>query len=79
MLKTTRERDGYDMVRRGEHGWNYLWFEAWGSGKRENWTFRDSVGRPPRPDELARADYIIIGRTYRGQTIYKTLPHGMDL
>lgn len=76
MLETTREVEGYDGVR-GEVKW---WFESWGRGGRNQWTLRNSVGRPPRPDELANADYITIGLEFPdGRVQHRTRIGGLDI
>lgn len=76
MLKTSYENHGYDG-KRGRLKW---WFEAWGTGSKEEWTTREQAGRPPRPEELARADYIVFGfmRT-SGRVFYRTKTGGLDL
>jgi hypothetical protein len=79
MLSTSYEEDGYDLVRRGRNGWNYIWFESWGSGPRATWTVRGEVGRPPTPHELRSADYIVYGIRYRGHVTYKTRLGGIPL
>lgn len=76
VLQHSYERDGYD----GTRGSSQWWFEAWGNGPRKNWTIRGKIGRPPRPHELRRADYIVIGIRHRnGEVIYRTHLGGLDL
>lgn len=80
MFQYSRERDGYDGIREtGGRYRVYWWFEAWGTGSRANWTTRDQAGRPPTPDELINADYIVFGFKKAGRTTYKTRPGGMDI
>lgn len=81
MLKTSYENDGYDG-KRGSLKW---WFEAWGSGSKAEWTNRADAGRPPRPEELARADFIVFGFRKRasknypdGRVFYRTRSQGLD-
>lgn len=74
MLKTSYESHGYDGVRGGVK-W---WFEAWGSGNKSEWKIRGQVGRAPTPEELARADYIVIGIRHGRAVTYKTHTGGLD-
>lgn len=74
-LQTSREEHGYD----GMHGAYKWWFEAWGSGPKEEWRIRGDVGRPPTPRELVRADYIVFGFQKGTLIIYKTHTGGLDL
>lgn len=75
MLETSYERDGYD----GIHGRVQWWFEAWGSGGKAGWAIRGDIGRPPRPEELVRADYIVFGLRKGRSVTYKTRVGGLDL
>lgn len=75
MFSTSREADGFDGVRNGVQ-W---WFEAWGDGPKPNWKIRGEVGRPPTPEELVRADYIVFGFNTRSGVSYKTRVGGLDL
>lgn len=76
MLSTSREVDGYD----GKRGTLKWWFEAWGSGASNEWTTREDAGRPPRPEELATADYVVFGfQKRRGHVFYRTRVGGLDL
>lgn len=80
MFEHTREHDGYDGIREtGGRYRVYWWFEAWGSGSKAEWTTRAQAGRPPRPEELATADYIVFGFKRAGRTTYKTRAGGLDL
>ena len=74
-METSYERNGYDGVR-GSTQW---WFEAWGSGSKDQWRIRSDVGRPPTPDELARADYIVFAFRKGRHVTYKTRVGGLDL
>jgi hypothetical protein len=74
-LETSYEREGYD----GKRGRTEWWFEAWGSGNKSDWTMRRDAGRPPTPDELARADYIVFGFRRGRAEYYKTRVGGLDL
>lgn len=79
MLETTFENDGYDGIR-GDVQW---WFASWGTldmhGHRSSWTVREKIGRPPMPQELARADFIVYGFRRHGHVFYKTRTGGLDL
>lgn len=76
VLTHVYEDDGYD----GERNGSQWWFEAWGSGPKKEWLRRSEVGRPPRPYELRRSDYIVIGiRHPNGEVIYRTRNGGLDL
>jgi hypothetical protein len=80
MFETSREREGYDGKRAtGGRLYVYWWFEAWGSGSRAEWTTRDQAGRPPTPEELATADYIVFGFKKGGRVSYKTRTGGLDV
>lgn len=72
---TTYESHGYDGTRRNVQ-W---WFEAWGSGPKRDWIRRDEIGRPPRPSELRRADYIVIGIRKGNHVMFRTHTGGLDL
>lgn len=74
MLETSYESHGYDGTR-GRVKW---WFEAWGSGPKNEWTTRAEAGRPPRPEELAEADYIVFGFRKGNAVTYKTRVGGLD-
>jgi hypothetical protein len=80
MFRYSREANGYDGIREGSGRYRvYWWFEAWGSGSQAEWIKRDDVGRPPTPEELATADYIVFGFKKGRQVFYKTRSQGLDI
>lgn len=80
MFRYSREANGYDGVRDSGGRYRvYWWFEAWGTGSQAEWTTRDQAGRPPTPEELATADYIVFGFKKGRRVFYKTRTQGIDV